>query len=329
MSTQAKVIQKTAELLISASVQPKKADPALNALIVSEQPFDPLLLSLSPLYRLNRNLFLKHGGTFHPQLLSSQRTLSSDILLDNVIPYSPLASELLYNPSRAYELRSWITTLFHETSHRLLWHWLPPAPIEKGAHRRFLNLVESLVITLDMALGDELGEHASSAFYLLGCTYDPGTSIRQEIFEQEHLSQERKSRLYLNVLHAACFATYLHLEGYNRKQVLKATQHLYARPIQLIAPYSDLLDRAVARALRIDKGFVQKTNPIWQAKNLKHTQKKLKKIRYPKTQGLALGLSQTPLTLPSDPLHHEHLRLFYLVTEAWLKKFNTHQPYLR
>ena len=85
------------------------------------------------------------------------------------------------NPERLLHLRTYSTSLFHEQNHRILWKLLPPAPVEKNALRRYLNFAESLVITLDMALGDELGAKLAPLFYLTGVTYDPGTTVREEL----------------------------------------------------------------------------------------------------------------------------------------------------
>jgi hypothetical protein len=285
---------------ILAQARPKK----LHKLTLSEQPFDSLLLSLSPLFVRNRETFLKTGGHFHSSLLSSPRSLSSPSLLDPTIQYSPVESELIWAASdpiesanlklnRLYEARSYTTSLFHEQSHRILWKRLPPPPpVEKrsGSVFRYLNFVESLVITLDMALGDELGPNLAKIFYLTGATYDPGTDLRLKKISR---------RVYRNYLHACLYTTYLTLQLYDAEELPGIVTQLYpAEPL--------LTKRAIERATQLDEAFVRITNIDWQEKNEQTVVKRLS----------ALNPKASPLILPRDPLDN---RIAYILAEKWFE----------
>jgi hypothetical protein len=274
-----------------------------HPLALSEQPFDSLILSLSPLFRLSRKTYLKQGGTFLATLLSSPRTLSSTELLEQRIEYSPIERELIWSATdpvesrgpqltRLFETRGYSTSLFHEQNHRILWKFLPPPPPvrRKGSEVfRFLNFVESLVVTLDMALGDELGPEFSQILYLSGVAYDPGTRLREKSISR---------RTYRNYLHACLYATYLTLELYEKKDVEKAVTYLYPSNLELTK-------RAIQRACRLDEAFVRITNLDWQEKNYKRVVKKLSRSGVP------------PLVLTENALDH---RLQYLWAEKWFEK---------
>jgi hypothetical protein len=268
-----------------------------------EQPFDSLLLQLSPLFRLSRKTYLAQGGTFSPTLLSSARSLSSASLLDQRIQYSPIERELIWAATdpiesknlklpRVYETRAYSTSVFHEQSHRILWHLLPPPPPLKkksGDVFRYLNFVESLVISLDMALGDELGVDLSRILYLSGVIYDPGTHLRRERIAR---------RNYRNYLHACLYATYLTLQLYEPDEIQQIVTQLY--------PFNSLLTkRAIERASRLDQAFVRITNLDWQEKNEATVVKRLTRK------------NSAPLELPRDPLDN---RLAYIWAEKWFEK---------
>jgi hypothetical protein len=268
---------------------------------LSGQPFDSHLLSLSAIYRRNRQLFLQSGGQFVPSFISSPRTLSSSALLTPEVEFSPIENEMAWaatdpiqkkNPEYLLELRTYATSLFHEQSHRILWTFLPSPPNEPKNYsslRQYLNFVESLVITLDMSLGDELGSSVACLFHHIGVTYDPGTEIKQVVTSK---------REYRNYLQAATYATYLNLEGYSFKDIEKAILFLFPN-------LGDLALRAVSRSCQLDRAFVEKTNPIWQKK-------------YRKDVILHLCGSRRnpePLQLSSDPLDN---RVPYLWVEKWL-----------
>jgi hypothetical protein len=225
------------------------------------QAFDSYFLRESSLFRRSRALFRKQKGVFEPRLVTSPRSLSSTILLENRIQYSPTEDELLWhatdpgesaNDEGLLRLVGYSTSLFHEQSHRILWQILPrPKDASPAGIRRYLNFVESLVIGLDMALGDELGPKRAAFGYLSGTLYDPGSYAS--------FSTKRERRNYLQV---AIRATYLALEEYNAKRIRKAL------PLWMPECPPEAADHAAARALRLDESFIYVTNPAWQEKNL-------------------------------------------------------------
>lgn len=265
-----------------------------------EQPFDSHLLALSPLYRKSREIYLRGGGKFRAALVSSPRTLSSPILLEQMIEYSPIERELIWaatdpresrNPARMLGLRTYSSSLFHEQSHRILWRMLPPPPVGSGPGlRRYLNFVESLVITLDMALGDELGPGLAATFYLSGVTYDPGTDVREGLSRRE----------YRNYLQAALHATYLTLEMYDPKRIPSAIVALFPMLGH------ELAERAAVRSTNLDRGFVTRTNPVWQKEHSPAVKRALSRLR------------GEPLVLDGDPMDN---RQQYLLGEKWLAMF--------
>jgi len=277
------------------------AESARSRLALSGFPFDAWLLELSPLYLRSRKKYLAQGGRFQASVISSPRTLSSDALLADFIEYTPIAPELYWSArdpierkspavslDRILELRSWCAPVFHEQSHRLLWRSLPRPPQDRRSIHRYLNFCEALVVATDMALGDFLGERLSRLFYLTGATYDPGTSICKTL---------RTPRAYRNYLHAAVTAIYLNLELFEVADIHKVVRHLHPT---LGASAKKVVDRC----LRLDRGFVEITNVIWQEKNWK----KLRSLRQRSKN------SKDELQLPQDPLDH---RLLYLWSEKW------------
>ena len=227
----------------------------------------------------------------------SSRTLTSPILLDQCIEYTPIARELSWaatdkieKEARLTELRTYCTNLFHEQNHRILWRFLPPPPRSPGNASRYLNFVESLIVALDMALGDELGHGVSRFFYLTGVTYDPGTDI---------LKDGLTSREYRNYLHACSYATFMKLEFYEEADIRKAIARLYPQD-------SKTLTRALQRALRLDNAFVQITNPMWQETHLPEFTRRMGSD------------SKKALTVSRDPLENH---LHYLWAERWFDLF--------
>ena len=265
---------------------------------LKEQPFDTHLLAASPLFARSRQMYLKQGGRFYPTLVSSPRTLTSPILLEQEVEYTPIERELIWaasdpiesaNPktlSRLQLTRTYCTSIFHEQSHRILWKFLPPPSRSVNEVARYLNFVESLVVTLDSALGDELGHGVSRIFHLAGITYDPGTDI---LFERP------TKRIYRNYLQAILYTTYLKLELYEEVDIRKAVHALFSEDRKLT-------ERAIRRALRLDDDFVQLTNPHWQKIHIPALIKKMG-VKSPRA-----------LVLPTDPLqNHVH----YLWAERW------------
>jgi hypothetical protein len=271
-----------------------------HSLALPEQPFDAHLLKANALYRLSRKCFLGQGGKFVSALISSPRTLTSSSLLEQMIEYSPVERELVWaatDPNeirsgkfeRLLQIREFSTSLFHEQSHRILWRFLPPPSNSKAEVSRYLNLVESLVIALDMALGDQLGPDRAQVFYLSGVTYDPGTQV---------LENRMSRRDYRNYLHACLYATYMKLEFYAYEDIKKATLHLYPQNPELTL-------RAIERAVKLDDAFVEITNPAWKKKHIDAVIQKLYRKR------------KASLRLPEGALDN---RLAYLWAEKWFER---------
>ena len=264
--------------------------PKANVLL--EQPFDLHLLNWSDLYGRSRKLFRQLGGRFCPTYLSSRRSLSSPVLLEPIIQYSPMEREWVWlatdqveskNPSQLLTFRSISTSIYHEQNHRILWKVLPPAPRRGLSLRRFLNFSEAIIITLDMALSDELGPRLATLFYLLGVTYDPGTLIK------EHLS----ARDYRNYLQAVTYATYLNLECYSFEDIRSILRQLFPQ-------LGSHLERTLSRSLRLDRQFIEVTNPVWQK-------------RYASAAGKLLSDAHLkPLVLSDNPLENW---VSYLIVE--------------
>ena len=250
------------------------------------QPFDSQLLTLSPLFLKSRKIYLKQKGKFEPALLTSPRSLSSAALLGEKIQYSPIEDELIWtatdpiekkSPRRLekhlLELITYSTSLFHEQNHRIIWKLLPPPPSSPAGLRRYLNFAESLVVTLDMALGDELGPKLARGFYLSGVTYDPGTTVRKEL---------KESRSYRNYLQAALHSTYLHLELYNSDNIRQGIEKMFSG----LGTYAT---RANQRSSNLDTLFINLTNPDWQRRNQQTVRRELARGR------------EAPLLLSDDP----------------------------
>ena len=274
----------------------------LPKLVVPELPFDVQLLNLSSLYRQSRKLYLKLGGVFSPTLCSTMRGLSTHDLFKNQIEYTPALSELNWLREFGYQVKGagdqinslmqfTEISIFHEQNHRIIWRELPPVPEEKDDVQRYLNFAESLVVTLDMALGDQLGLKLSKAFERMKVIYHPG--------EKDSLVNGSKSE-YRKYLLAILAATYYALEGMHYDDVAAAVD--YTLPGQ-----KTLNRKAVKRALGLSELFVRVTNPVWQDLYWKSGRQKLRKIQ--------AGDKADTFYLPTDPLDLEEefvvaLRIF-------------------
>jgi len=242
--------------------------PGLRAhpLALPGQAFDSFFLRESRLYKKSRELFLAQKGVHEARLSSSPRSLSSPVLLENRIQYSPTQDELLWiatdrgerkNDEGLLRVVRYSTSVFHEQSHRILWELLPlPKDTTPAGLRRYLNFIESLVVGIDMALGDELGPKLSAVGYLSGTLYDPGTYAE--------FADKREQRNYLQV---AIRATYLALESYSSPKV--ARQMSSWLPLWIPSLPKEAALHAVKRALRLDDAFIEVTNPAWQKKYLR------------------------------------------------------------
>ncbi len=242
---------------------------ARSVKVLEGQPFDEELLQASALYRRSRELYLKQGGTYEAALLSSPRSLGSLTLIRNHIEYTPLARELAWSlkdpierkTRKHFELvRTFVTSVFHEQSHRILWKILQDrglhCPTDPAGARRFLNLAESLVIALDMALGDSLGAAMGMRLYEQGVIYNPGTGGFARLARRR-----RARRIYRNALQASFHATYLCLQGMHPEDIPNAVR------VQFPMLSDRVREASVRRALTLDPLFVELTNPVWQKKH--------------------------------------------------------------
>jgi len=266
---------------LSALPASKKHDE----LWLEEYPFDLQLLTASRLYRASREMYLELGGTFAPRLSSMMRSLSAQDLFKDEIDYTPSATELAWfrdhhdevaQPQDDVAALSHYNeiSLFHEQNHRVIWRMLPPPPKDARAIGRYLNFAESLVVMLDLALGDELGAKTSTTAERMKVVYRTGAT-------RAYTKKQMRESLV-----AIQFASYCVLEEIDRRDLLKAVN--YVLPGQ-----AQMNKNAVKRSLDINELFTRVTNPEWQKRNWKTVTKKLAKFH--------TGTAQ-PLELPQDPL---------------------------
>ncbi|WP_413584920.1 hypothetical protein [Bdellovibrio sp. HCB274] len=263
-----------------------------NKLVLSEYPLDAQLLHASSLYRASREMYQQLGGVFEAKVCSTMRSLSAQDLFADVIQYSPSWSELLWFKDHSHELadpdkelealgRFNEISLYHEQNHRILWRLLPPAPKDSTAFRKYLNFAESLVVVLDLALGDELGKKHSPVFEDLKVIYRSGG---------EHSYHTKDLATYRRYLLAMVCATYCTLELVNPEDVVKVVDYVF--------PGQKKMNKdATERSLEINELFTRVTNPQWQERYWKDAQKKLAKIHK--------GVKGEPLELAADPLDME------------------------
>lgn len=257
--------------------------------VLYEFPFDSQLLSLSPLYLQSRKLYIQLGGHYQPRVCSTMRSLSAQDLFQDCIDYSPSESEMIWFmkntsdvPDPEKEIESLIrfseVSVFHEQNHRIIWPLLPPAPKEKSDLRRYLNFAESLVVTLDLVLGDELGLKKSIIFEDMRVIYRAGG--RGPWVQRRH----KQNRDYYVALF---LATYYLLEMMNPEDILPALNY--------VLPNQKKMNRAVTeRSLELSELFTRITNPQWQQRYWSDAQKKLAEKHR--------GSQDTELYLPEDPL---------------------------
>jgi hypothetical protein len=259
---------------------------------LDEYPFDRELLAMSSLYRKSRQLYVKSGGTYRPRLSSTERSLSATDLFKNEIEYTPSESEVLWFKDHLNEIHDTSTfaealinfngiSVFHEQNHRILWKALPRAPKDLREFCRYLNFAESLIVMLDLALGDELGK-VSHALERLKTIYRPESSDR---FRKQSRDERRP------YLIALFFVTYLILEGVDRRDIHKCLDYV------LPDNSSALNKAALTRGFELSERFTLGTNREWQR-------------RYARTAQRSLAVAQKQhdaevLTLAPDPLDFE------------------------
>lgn len=260
-----------------------------SKLHVQELPFDLQLLNSSAVYKKSRMLYLKNGGKFSAKVCSTMRGLVSQDLFNNDIEYTPAESQLRWLADYGHQigdahdaisalLQFTEISIFHEQNHRIIWRMLPKVPTDKEYICKYLNFAESLVVTLDMALGDELQKKLSHTFENLKVIYHPSGN--------DGLDQKSKKE-YRQYLLAILTTTYYALELLHHDDILSAVN--YVLPNQ-----KSINSKAFKRAIQLSEQFTQVTNPEWQNIYWKIGAQRLKKIQKNSKQNI--------LQLPSDPL---------------------------
>ena len=283
-ATEVKSFVKDAGVLFAIPTRKKYSD-----LLVAELPFDLQLLNLSSVYRTSRKLYNSLGGTFRPRVCSTMRGLSALDLFKDEIEYTPSLSEIRWLQEFGHQLsdshdeltallRFSEISLFHEQNHRVIWRLLPSVPENQAEIHRYLNFAESLIVTLDMVLGDQLGSKISNIFERVRIIYHPSNN------DGYILKSKTEYRKYLL---AILTATYFALENIHKADILKAVQYVLPKQEKMNAV-------AVKRALQLSEIFTQVTNPQWQSLYWKSGQAKLKKIQKKSKEGVFI--------LPTDPL---------------------------
>ncbi|MBC7370751.1 MAG: hypothetical protein H7326_04245 [Bdellovibrionaceae bacterium] len=268
---------------------------------LKEYPFDRQLLTASRLYRESRKLYLSLGGTYGQRICSTMRSLSAQDLFKDEIDFTPSMTEIVWFKDNVHEVsgpdeelsalgRFNEISLYHEQNHRVLWRLLPTAPKEERDLCRYLNFAESLVVTLDLALGDELGKKDSNTFERMKVIYRPGGEDKW-FHESKHI--------YRKYLLAVLSTTYFALELINPEDILKAVNYVLSRQEKMNKD-------AVRRGLELSELFSRVTNPMWQERFWKQAGAKLSKMH--------AGSVDDPLYLPEDPLDlEEEFTLAYRV----------------
>jgi hypothetical protein len=291
-----------------AAISSLKKSRLYKELHVPELLFDLQMLSNSKLYRASRSHYLALGGKFKSRICSTLRSLSSDDIFKFEIEYAPAESEVLWfskNPQFGIDAEEEMKALqrftdvsvFHEQNHRVIWHLLPAAPADRMGFRRFLNFAESLVVTLDAALGDEVGGETSEMMFRLNLLYRPaGEAV------------PANALLYRRYLVALFFATYMLLEWVDKRDIPKA--------VNFVFPDQTPINRqAVKRALELSGSFTEVTNPQWQSL---YWRKALRNL-----QNFNKGKGKTRLRLPADPLD---LGVEFALVHEILDYFDLSQP---
>lgn len=274
-------------------------------LLLEEYPFDAQLLEASSLYRASRTFYFQLGGVFQARVCSTMRGLSAQDLFRDQIDYTPSFSEMMWFKKFHFEVadpheeiksltRFNEISLYHEQNHRVLWRLLPPAPKGKDDLRRYLNFAESLVVILDLALGDQLGAKNSKVFERMKVIY-------RSSGKERYLSLPKME--YRNYLLSLFVATYYALETVHYDDIPRAVSYVLQEKVSACRD-------AVSRALEINELFTRVTNPMWQERFWQEAGKKLRKIQ--KTS------AEDVLYLPEDPLDiAEELHLVRRVLEYY------------
>ncbi|WP_413290146.1 hypothetical protein [Bdellovibrio sp. HCB337] len=263
-------------------------------LTLDEYPLDGQLLTASSLYQQSRKLYLSLGGEFTPKVCSTMRSLSAQDLFKDEIEFTPSWSEILWFQDHSHELvdpekelealgRFNEISLYHEQNHRVIWRLLPKAPKEQSDFCRYLNFAESLVVTLDLALGDQLGRKTSPIFEDMKVIYRSGG---------QDTWHKKPKAVYRQYLLAIVCATYCILEWVNSEDVLKVVDYVF--------PGQKKMNKdATKRSLEISELFTRITNPQWQERYWKEAQAKLKKVNG-KSEEDTLYMVEDPLDMEAE-----------------------------
>lgn len=265
---------------------------AKNAL--TEYPFDAHLLSLSRLYRRSRRSYLDLGGTFQARVCSTMRSLSAQDLFLDQIDFSPIFSELLWFKDHSQEVadpQAFLSaiscysgiSLYHEQNHRILWRLLPPAPKEVMDFWRYLDFAESLVVTLDLALGDEIGRKLSPLLEDLKVIYRPGG---------EHKWWNESKGEYRQYLRGLLFSTYLSLQLIEPEDIPKAVDYVVDAPKKMNR-------EAARRGQDLNEFFTLNTNQQWKSLFWKKAQQSLAQIQK-SSQEDVFYISEDPLDFEEE-----------------------------
>lgn len=280
---------KDSQLLLSMPINKRYSHYVLD-----EYPFDAELLSVSRLYRESRKNYLALGGSYSPRVCSTMRALSSHDLFKDEIEFTPLLSELQWftrhhqeiaDPNSIMKAISCFgeISLFHEQNHRILWRLLPPAPDEQRDVCRYLNFAESLVVTLDLALGDEVGPQLSPVFERFKSLYRPSGNPKWA-------SQSKKE--YRQYLHILLYVTYLVLELIEPEDIPKAVNYMF--------PATKAMNKAaVKRGMELSEMFTLITNRQWQMRQWKTAQLKLESFHKNSIEDM-LYLAEDPLDFEEE-----------------------------
>jgi hypothetical protein len=255
-------------------------------LVLAEYPFDSQLLELSRIYRASRRMFLARGGRFSAKLFSLERSVVAQDLFDDVLEYAPAQTEMRWfkdNHHRLLDPAGEMAALdhfnaiplFHEQNHRVIWHLLPPPAKGRENLIRYLKLAESLVIALDVALAEEIGEVSNPARRI-------GVVYRTAINGWSPKTAAERRQYLLAVFYTA----------YCRFEFIEASrlrEHLERQ-------FSDQAQsnrKAIRRSAEIADFFVDVATPQWLVLHAETAAASLK--------ALHRGSRRPPLTLPEDP----------------------------
>jgi hypothetical protein len=124
-----------------------------------------------------------------------------------------------------------------------------------------------------MALADRLEAELAQSLYQVGSIYDPGTELERQL---RKVDRKKSTLFHKNALHASQEATFLNLELCEPQEIqFFLTSLLSSEAFPRIPKAPPGLERAIQRALKLDRQFVEQTNPMWLAQNGKKAAQRL------------------------------------------------------